>query len=220
MEGSRRRRGCWKLSRDRLRYNAWLSSPAGVPGSVGLYIGAHDPESRLKYLPAVCLPGGGANSTMAGLRAVHLPDSFDDASTNDFELPYEVVVEAFSGDWWDAAQIYRSWALPNALWTRKGNLSARTDVPRWVLDAPVWLRLHSDDPSNETVAKFEGVRDLLGSDGSFRNMGLHWYSWNSEVFDSKRFRRADSPRRRVAADAAAATWIVRGVAAAPRQRRG
>jgi hypothetical protein len=41
-----------------MSFTAWLSSPAGTPGSVGLYVGVHDPMSRLKFMPAACLPLG------------------------------------------------------------------------------------------------------------------------------------------------------------------
>lgn len=166
-----------------MAYMAWLSSRAGTPGAVGLYVGAHDPWSRLKFMPAACLPLGATSFTNAGLRAVHLPTSFNDASTAAFEIPYPVVVAAFKGGWWDAAQMYRTWALQGAHWTRKGKLSARSDIPRWLLQTPVWLRLSSVDPTaNATFALVDGVRDVLGG---VQNLGLHWYSWNVEKFDSK-----------------------------------
>ena len=38
-----------------MSYTSWLSAPEGTPGAVGLYVGAHDALSRLKYLPASCL---------------------------------------------------------------------------------------------------------------------------------------------------------------------
>ena len=114
-----------------MAYMAWLSSRAGTPGAVGLYVGAHDPWSRLKFMPAACLPLGATSFTNAGLRAVHLPTSFNDASTAAFEIPYPVVVAAFKGGWWDAAQMYRTWALQGAHWTRKGKLSAQR-IPRWL----------------------------------------------------------------------------------------
>jgi hypothetical protein len=53
---------------------------------------------------------------------------------------YPVVVAAFNGTWWDAAQIYRTWVLKEAGWTKKGSLSTRTDVPEWVIRAPLWIR--------------------------------------------------------------------------------
>jgi hypothetical protein len=98
-----------------------------------------------------------------------------------------VVLEAFHGGWWDAAQLYRKWALTEAAWCKKGNLSARADVPAWVLRAPHWLRLSGNDPApNSTVFDLvDGVREVLGGpDSAVTDMGVHWYSWNVEKFDS------------------------------------
>jgi hypothetical protein len=170
-----------------MAFTAWLSAPAGTRGSVGLYVGSHDPLGQLKMMPVGCL-----NKSSAGLRAIHFPDSFNDASTASFTIPYDVVVAALSGrdgvSAWDAAQFYRDWALKHAHWTRKGKISARDDVPRWLLAAPVWLRLkpgHHDPPS-ATYALVDGVREALGGEGSaVSELGVHWYSWNEEKFDTK-----------------------------------
>ena len=143
-------------------------------------MGVHDPDSRLKMMPVA--PVG----ERANLRAVHMPDSFDDASTASFTVPYQVVVAAVRGSWWEASQIYREWALAEAAWTRAGNLSTRTDIPAWLLRAPLWLRLSGNDPSsNSTFQLVDGVKEALGGDGSaVTDIGLHWYSWNQEKFDS------------------------------------
>lgn len=170
-----------------MSFTAWLSGPANTPGGVGLYVGAHDPYSRLKMLTASCLQSSPAGDfTHAGLRSIHVPESFNSASTASFVLPYEVVVAAINGDWWDASQVYRAWALDNAHWTRKGKLSSRPDIPQWLLATPIWVRLSgADDPlSNATQDKVKAVRDALGGTG-ISGMGVHWYSWNTEKFDSK-----------------------------------
>ena len=144
----------------------------------------HDPHSRLKMIPVGPLQV--FNGLSGNLRAVHVPDSFDDSSTDSFSLPYEVVLQAFRGGWWEAAQIYRDWVLDEADWTRKGNLSERADVPAWLLRSPLWLKLQGNDPEAEsTFAIVDGVRELLGSgDSAVTDIGLHWYSWNKEEFDS------------------------------------
>jgi hypothetical protein len=56
--------------------------PSDGRAEVGLYLGVHDPNSRLKMLPAA--PSGGGQ---ASLRAVHVPASFSDASTDKFTVP-------------------------------------------------------------------------------------------------------------------------------------
>ncbi|MGH7149671.1 MAG: hypothetical protein ACREIU_03175, partial [Planctomycetota bacterium] len=44
--------------------------------------------------------------------------------------PYPVAMGVFDGDWWDAAQVYRSWAETQPI-LEMGKLLARTDVPQW-----------------------------------------------------------------------------------------
>lgn len=34
------------------------------------------------------------------------------------ELEFPLRITAFEGDWYDAAQIYREWVIPNAEWTK------------------------------------------------------------------------------------------------------
>jgi hypothetical protein len=98
-----------------------------------------------------------------------------------------VVVAAFGGGAWDAAQVYRAWALSSAVWTRKGKLGARTDVPPWMLGAPLWLRLSAgvEPTPGPTDALVETVREVLGNGSAVTELGVHWYSWNTEHFDSK-----------------------------------
>ena len=126
-----------------MSWAAWLSD------DVGLYMGIHDPESRLKMMPVG--PQRVSDGLSGNLRAVHVPESFDDSSTDSFTLPYEVVLQAFRGGWWEAAQIYREWVLNEAAWTRKGNLSERADVPAWLLRSPLWIRLSGNDPDAEST---------------------------------------------------------------------
>jgi hypothetical protein len=51
-------------------------------------------------------------------------------------LDYDVVLRAFSGDWYDAADLYRSWTLQQP-WATP--LHRRTDVPAWLLDSPAYI---------------------------------------------------------------------------------
>ena len=55
-------------------------------------------------------------------------------------LAYDVVLRGFHGGWYEAAQVYREWAVGNALWTRHGDLSARlasNRFPRWLTQVPL-----------------------------------------------------------------------------------
>jgi hypothetical protein len=49
-------------------------------------------------------------------------------------LEYDVVLGSFAGDWHAAAELYRRWSLEQP-WAARP-LSARADVPDWLLDSP------------------------------------------------------------------------------------
>ena len=57
---------------------------------------------------------------------------------NEYGRPGDVVMGPFQGDWFDAARIYREWAL-TAPWSRKGPISEREDFPRWLARLGYWM---------------------------------------------------------------------------------
>ena len=57
-------------------------------------------------------------------------------SKEDFSLTYDCVVGPFTGDWFDACQMYRQWALAQT-WCRQGPLASRPDIPEWFKTAPL-----------------------------------------------------------------------------------
>ena len=50
-----------------------------------------------------------------------------------------VVTVVAGGDWWDLSQVYRTWVLPNARWTKFGPLETRTDLPPWLENITLWM---------------------------------------------------------------------------------
>ena len=66
---------------------------------------------------------------------------------------FAVTVAAFAGDWWQAAKLYRTWALRQK-WAAKGPIARRTDFPRAMSDIDVWDIVIADKAavvSNEIV---------------------------------------------------------------------
>ena len=136
-------------------------------GDAGLYIAAHDPESRSKCL----VVGKGQdvrfdtvveNAGVPGLAA---------------EGPrYAVTIAAYRGDWWQAAKLYRSWALRQK-WAAKGPIAKRRDFPRAMADMDLLLRINEKDAfamSNQVVAVRRIWPDL--------KVGIHWYGWSPQIF--------------------------------------
>ncbi|MCL1920439.1 MAG: DUF6259 domain-containing protein [Kiritimatiellaeota bacterium] len=136
---------------------------------IGLYVAAHD-------------AGGAVNKIRIDADAV------SDALTLRFEqpLPLDGKVEhggavwrAMSGDWFDAALIYRQWVRAHADWYPRQRLGpgGRTDTPQWMKELSVWA-LCSDAPQKmpETMRRFT---DALGIPTA-----VHWYNWHQIPFDN------------------------------------
>ena len=138
-----------------MQFYALLSNFTGTP--LGLYIGAHDPRSRLQLLLLEGLyadePGCTNASTLAegsptacGRAAMqwhHFPDRMKvDLSVGSYSMDYDLVIEGFAGDWFSASRIYRAWVVEEAVWTRHGTLKqrvARGEYPSWLLDTHLWV---------------------------------------------------------------------------------
>ncbi len=57
-------------------------------------------------------------------------------SSGVFRLPFEMALGVFEGDWQDAAELYRDWALEN-LPHLPPRLVDNPDIPEWITDSPV-----------------------------------------------------------------------------------
>ena len=134
-------------------------------GRAGLYVGAHDDGARSKQ--PTCTTDQDATFV------TYAEDMGVPGSHGAVEFP--VVVQAYTGDWWQAARIYRKWAV-HTPWARKGWLRDRTDVPKHLLDLGVWM-LGGGTPAS--------VRPwMLKAEELFPvSVGLHWYNWHQIPFD-------------------------------------
>lgn len=140
---------------------------AFLKDGAGLYIAAHDSCSRIKQLEiekdnTVSFVTPVENAGLPGLAA---------------EGPrFEVTIAAIDGDWWQAAKLYRAWALTTP-WTAKGRILDRTDYPRHIAEIPLWLNTHAypDEVSN-TMTRAKAI---------FPNhdVGLHWHLWQHSGHD-------------------------------------
>ena len=109
-------------------------------------------------------------------------------------MNYEVILQGFEGDWYDAAQIYREWALGSAKWTRKGDVATRLrnkQFPEYLTTTPLLIESNVGEPSggtyghgadpNDTVASMKRIMELL----EVKEMIVWWSSWNTEFYDTK-----------------------------------
>jgi hypothetical protein len=108
-------------------------SPEGLSAQVlayydamgGFYLGTHDGGGNVKKLGPIWLHD--QSEYGIDFTPVHW---FPEVPHKNLEIPYETVIGCFSGDWQDAAAIYKRWALDQSWCSKK--LSERSDVPDWI----------------------------------------------------------------------------------------
>lgn len=133
----------------------------------GVYFGTQDPKPCFRLIrtdhDAASLTWGPG----------HLPPDVGYGLEN-FELDYDCVVRPFQGDWWDACQIYRQWAIQQR-WCRKGPLADRDDIPKWYKEAPLYLMTDSyAKPENVTATRDHYLQFLKWAGVS---LPCNWYTW-------------------------------------------
>ena len=131
----------------------------------GLYMACEDTEGNVKMLGAVQREPG------IRLGIAHVGDW---PTAGERTLEYEVVLGTFEGDWYDAADLYRSWSLRQK-WATP--LTRRADIPEWLLESPphITIRLQGyvDDGPAPAIEEFlpyekclpllQGIADEVGS---------------------------------------------------------
>jgi len=101
---------------------------------LGLYVAEEDGETRRKEL--TWTPD--SDSRTLDLAVSHaVRDWGSKRFVAEYESPGDIVLGPFHGDWYDAARLYRKWAL-TAPWCAKGPVYEREDYPNWLLTAPFW----------------------------------------------------------------------------------
>lgn len=137
----------------------------------GLYAGFHDPEGSYKTLVADC--HNGVCSAIAMISAEGI-----DEPMNGYHQEGQVVWRLFDGDWYDAAMIYRDWVHTCSAWFTGVKAKDRPDVPKWLLEMPVWLR--SDANQDGWLDNIFKAREFIGD----IPLGLHLYQWHRIPFDT------------------------------------
>lgn len=141
----------------------------------GLYIGTHDPQANHKRFSMKARQDG-ISFTITNLPAI--PEKGGGA----WKLPYEAAVGVFTGDYYDAAQIYREWTF-DAPWGKGGPISKRT-IPQWLKDTDLWIRVKDvwSDTESEPVENLEMAKEAADFFGI--PIALHWYTWHQIPFDT------------------------------------
>jgi hypothetical protein len=148
--------------------NGFYPGPAAMQfmacfqGETGLYIGCDDPKHAPKTLDIQC-DGEDARRLM-----------LQNFTAGESTLSYDIVTAAFTGNWQDAAEIYRDWMLnhdpllPEKIGKR---------IPEWLKDSPIVVafpvRGHGLDSSEMAPNEYYPYRNALPTLDKFREL---WHS--------------------------------------------
>ncbi|HPE94976.1 MAG TPA: DUF6259 domain-containing protein [Bacillota bacterium] len=140
----------------------------------GMYYGVHDGTAAYKQFSFKKEKGSdictlSAAMPMRDISHIH----------NSQSLSGTLIWKLFDGDWYDAAMIYREWALANASWIPENTSGVRNDVPEWVRKNAHWwlVRIGSDDSYADTVIRCNMELGLSCS-------AVHMYDWHKIPFDN------------------------------------
>lgn len=139
----------------------------------GLYVGVHDKKGSHKRLAVKAREDG------VGVTFTHYPSDADTAGGR-YAPDFQAVVGVFDGDYWNAAQIYRTFTSQTP-WGGAYNGLKLSDpkrpVPAWLKDIELWLMPGPEPLKNVDIcrkaAEFFGVP-----------IALHWYNWHEIPFDT------------------------------------
>jgi len=150
---------CCIRRRAHMQFMAWTAAGAG------LYLDSRDTAGWTKSL--VLRVG-------EGLARLSLEHSLPQPPSGAPEFPaYSVSLAAFKGGWYEAARLYRPWALAQA-WAARGPAERRGS---YVAEAACWLwnrgRIDNVVPATTEVARRLGLP-----------VALDWYWWHKKPYDS------------------------------------
>ncbi len=161
-----------------INFNMQFQALYDKPSGKGIYLATQDSTPNLMHMQIVNTP------QQIAWKPAHFPPNITFAEES-YRLPYDCVAGPFKGDWYDACQIYRKWALKQS-WCRKGPLLTREDVPKWYKEAPfIFYTTIADSaegtfsmPKNMKIAA-DHFREFL----KWADMPLpaNWYSWKEYV---------------------------------------
>ncbi len=100
-------------------------------GGTGLYVACDDTSAFRKTFAVSSDAAGHVTCDLS-----HLPET-GPASDTSWQMPYQVVLGTFQGDWITAAERYRAWAT-NQVWAKESRL-AQAQVPEWILNTGLWV---------------------------------------------------------------------------------
>lgn len=149
----------------------------------GFFYGSRDPEGWQKRFDLAF----NLNERYAQFSLWNAPLNLGDPG-EDFKMPFPVAAGFFTGDWYDACQVYREWAIKQ-VWCRKGTVAQRDDIPQWLKDCCIVLRQDTRSDALKhgglPMLKNKSAQNLANNTKNFlrcidlfgKNTASVWYTW-------------------------------------------
>ena len=133
----------------------------------GLYIATNDKESYGKAFTF------DFRDNLTDYKMVNILDM--GADRNYYKPTYEFILGALHGNWYDAALIYREWALQQE-WTKNNRLHSGKMNP-WLPETDIWV--WNRGRSNNVLTEAADLKDYLGD----YNVSVLWHWWHNGPYD-------------------------------------
>lgn len=137
----------------------------------GIYFASEDEEGNLKRIEMT-----GNGNELHYRYNQEVPGIFTPGV--DYDSPYPMRLGVFKGKWFEAAQIYRQWAIQQE-WAERGKVEFRTDIPAWIKDTQLITTSNGDVPktSNEWVQAFTQLKDYY----DLNYLAVWWQGWFTDA---------------------------------------
>ena len=174
----------------------WCQMVGWLHGKAGLYLGVRDPDTQHSGIDAQYVEGAApapvemerwhirdapapaavpAGNPAIQLRCHHWPNL-----VSTWECPYPVVLQGFTGNWYEAARIHRDWATQQR-WCRRGKLVDRSDASQTLANLDLWFLRYGFHPGSFEPKPAGEFQQAIHTLHNFFQMpfGVHWYHWHN-----------------------------------------
>ena len=133
----------------------------------GLYIATNDKESYGKAFSF------DFRDSLTDLKMINILEM--GADKNHYKPTYEFILGTLHGDWYDAAQIYREWALQQE-WTKNNRLHSGK-MNKWLPETDIWV--WNRGRSSNVLTEAADLKEYLGD----YNVSVLWHWWHNGPYD-------------------------------------
>jgi len=170
----------------------YAAYPTGSRDGEGIYYAIHDPKASYKVFYTSSESQGGRIRFNCKYCAENLG-----APKNGFTLPGQAIWQQFTGDWFDAVELYRQFA-ETCDWMMPVGENGREDIPLWMRDLPFWTMdwvPNESDAEEPIPISLRPNTEKLGQDCWFETpiklrealgvpFGYHLYNWHKIPFNN------------------------------------